>query len=583
MKRTIKITVALGLSMGMLLYACKKDFLNKAPLGTLDPSTLANSAGVSKTLIGAYALINGFGSPGEGYGTGPSNWIFGSVAADDAYKGSDAGDQPDIGSIETYSANSANSFFNDRWRFELGAIQRTNDVLRVMALATDMSAAEKKSTEAEARFLRAYYHFELKRVFNKIPIVDESVTYASGNLLVPNDKDAWPFIEADMKFAVENLPAVQPAIGRVNSWAAKAFLARIYLYEHKFQEAKPIFADVIANGTTSSGAKYDLVAFSANFNAATKNSAEAVFSAQYAVNDNSGGNSGSRSEVLNYPSNGGPGGCCGFFQPSQSLVNSYRVDANGLPFLDTFNDVDVKSDQGIASDKPFTPETAALDPRLDETVGRRGIPYLDWGLHPGLNWVRDQGNGGPYAPIKNVYYKSQQASLTDKSFWSSGISANNYTIIRFADVLLESAEVETELGNLAGALALVNRVRARAANPTGWVKTYVDNSDPSKGFTNTPAANYQIGLYPSFPSKEYAQKAVRFERKLELAMEGQRFFDLVRYGTADVELNSYIAKEKSRRLYFQNSSFVKGKNEYFAIPLNQIDLAKGTLTQNPGY
>ncbi|MET4082772.1 hypothetical protein ABIB40_002736 [Pedobacter sp. UYP30] len=583
MKRTLKITLALGLSTGMLLYACKKDFLDKAPLGTLDPTTVANSAGVGKILIGAYSLINGFGSSGQGYGTGPSNWIFGSVAADDAYKGSEAGDQSDILSIETYSANSANSFFNDRWTFMLAAVQRTNDVLRVMALATDMSADEKKSTEAEARFLRAYYNFEMKIVFNKIQIVDESISYENGNLLVPNDKDAWPFIEADMKFAVENLPATQPAVGRVNSWAAKAFLARIYLYQHKYTDARPIFADVIANGTTSSGVKYNLVPFADNFNAITKNSAEAVFSAQYSVNDNSGGNGGSRTEILNYPSNGGPGGCCGFFQPTQSLVNSFRVDANGLPFLDNFNDVDVKNDQGIESDKPFTPETAALDPRLDETVGRRGIPYLDWGLHPGKNWVRDQNSGGPYAPIKNVYYKTQQASLTDKSFWSTGVNANNYTIIRFADVLLESAEVETELGNMAGALALVNRVRARAANPIGWVKTYKDNSDPSKGFTNTPAANYKIGLYPSFPTKEYAQKAVRFERKLELAMEGQRFFDLVRYGTADVVLNNFIAKEKSRRSYFTNASFTKGKNEYFAIPLTQIDLSKGTLTQNPGY
>lgn len=580
----IKITLTIFISCVVFLYACKKEFLERAPLGSLDQSNLATTAGVRGLLIGAYSLLDGFGGAGGGFATAASNWVFGGVASDDAYKGSDPGDQADIVSIETYSSNASNGYYDSKWRHLYDAVQRSNDVLRVMAEVDGLSEAEKNTLSAEARFLRAHYHFEAKRIWNMVPYIDETITYANGNILVPNDKDIWPNIEADLKFAVANLPALQPAIGRANSWAAKAYLAKVYLYQKKYADAKPLFDDVIANGTTPSGKKYELVPnFFDNFNPETKNSAESVFAAQMSVNDNSGGNNGNWGDVLNFPYNNGPGGCCGFYQPSQSLVNSFRVSASGLPFLTDFNSVNVKNDQGIKSDQPFTTETAPLDPRLDRTVGRRGIPYLDWGLHGGNDWVRDQANGGPYAPMKNVYAKKQQEKFSDKSFWSTGITANNYTIIRFADVLLMSAEVEVEIGSLERARELVNLVRQRAANPVGWVKTYVDPKAPEKGFTNTPAANYQVGLYPAFAGKDFARQAVRFERKIELAMEGHRFFDLVRYGTAAEELNQYIAAEKSRRSYLNNASFTKGQDEYFPIPRNQIDLSKGTLKQNPGH
>jgi starch-binding outer membrane protein, SusD/RagB family len=581
MRSYIKLSVALSLSC-LVLYACKKDFLERAPLGSLDPGTLSSPAGVKGLLIGAYSLLDGFGGAGGGFATAASNWVFGGVASDDAYKGSDPGDQADIVSIETYSANSSNPYFNDKWRHLYDAVQRSNDVLRVMATVEGLSDAEKAVIEGEAKFLRAHYHFEAKRIWNMVPYIDETVTYGNGNFLVPNDKDIWPNIEADLKAAVASLPATQPAVGRANSWAAKAYLAKVYMYQKKYAEAKALFDDVIANGVTASGKKYALVNFFDNFNPETKNSAESVFSAQMSVNDNSGGNNGNWGDVLNFPYNGGPGGCCGFYQPSQSLVNSYRVDAAGLPFIDNFNSVNVKNDQGLKSTDPFTPETAALDPRLDMTVGRRGLPYLDWGLHPGNDWIRDQANGGPYAPIKNIYAKRQQEAYSDKSFWSSGITANNYTIIRFADVLLMSAEAEVEVGSLEKARELVNQVRARAANPAGWVKTYVDPADPSKGYSSTPAANYNIGLYPAFATKEFARQAVRFERKLELAMEGHRFFDLVRYGIAAEELNKYISVEKARRSYLNNATFTKGQDEYYPIPSSQIDLSKGALKQNPG-
>ena len=570
--------ILLGITTSMVLfYACSKNFLEKNPLGSLDQNTLANKAGVEGVLIGAYSLLDGYGGSGGGWQSAGSNWVYGGVASDDAYKGSDPGDQADIVPIETYSPTASNGYFNQKWQAVYDGIQRSNDVLRLMAAATDISDAEKKTIGAQARYLRAHYHMEAKKMWNNIPYVDETITYAAGNFNVPNTTDAWPKIVADLDYAIANLPATQTAVGRVNSWAAKSLKAKALMFQKNFSGALPILKDVIANGVTAGNKKYALAAnFFDNFNAETKNSSEAVFSVQQSVNDNSNGSNGGWGDVLNFPYNGGPGGCCGFYQPSISLANSYQVDAvTGLPLLDTWNATNFKSDDGINTSAAFTPDvTTPVDPRLDFTLGRRGVPYLDWGNHPGSDWVRDQNNGGPYAPKKAVYFKSQTGRLTDKSFWTSGVTANNYTLIRFADVLLWAAECEVEVGSLSNAVDLVNQVRSRVKNnPSTWVK--------DAGGAN--AANYQVGLYTAFADQATGRKAVRFERKLELAMEGHRFFDLVRYGIADVELNAYIAKEKVKRTFFTNATFTKGRNEYFPIPQSQIDLSKGALKQNSGF
>lgn len=562
-----------------MLYACKKSFLEKAPLGTLDQNTLADKNGVDALLIGAYAQLNGFSGAGGGFYSTPSNWVFGGVASDDAYKGSDAGDQSvESNPIETYTVTPTNTPVAQKWAAVYDGIQRCNDVLRFIELATDINDADKQNLIGQARFLRGVYHFEVKKVFNMVPYVDETVTYDAQNYNVPNDRDIWPDIEADFKFAADNLPATQDAVGRANEWAAKAYLAKCYVFQKKYSEAKPILEDVVANGVTSNGVHYALVAkFADNFNAETENNRESVFQVQYSVNDGSNGGNSAWGDVLNFPYNNGtadmPGGCCGFYQPSQNLVNAFRVDADGLPFLTTFNAVDVKNDQGLKSSDPFTPETAPLDARLDWTVGRRGIPYLDWGKHPGQAWIRDQSNGGPYSPIKNVYYQSQEGQLTDNSFWTKGVVANNYSLIRFADVILWLAECEVEIGTLDKAKDLVNLVRSRAANPAGFVQ-------------GSPA-NYKVGLYPSFSSQDYGRMAVQFERRLELGMEGHRFFDLVRWGIAAPVLNAYVAKAQSSRQYLQGVTFAAGKNEYFPIPQGEIDQSQQdgapTLKQNPGY
>lgn len=566
-----------------LLVSCDKSYLERTPQGPLDANSLANTNGVEALLIGAYSMLDGYATGTTeigGWATAASNWVYGSIVGGDAHKGSTGTDQVDINSIETYSPIPTNSFFNDKWKAVYEGVTRANITLKTMAAAKDLSADDRKRIEGEARFLRAHYHFEAKKMWNMAPFIDETMTdfqVPNVKVNVPNDQSIWPKIQADLQFAFDNLPAQQSAVGRVNKWAAAAMLGKCLLFQKKYPEAKAILEQVYAQGTNPLGIKYGLLdKYQDNFDAATKNSKESVFAVQSSVNDGATAANANRGDVLNAPY-GGPFDCCGFFQPSQDLVNSYMVNATtGLPDVDGYNTAPpVTSDEGIAIKDPFTPYQGTLDSRLDWTVGRRGIPYLDWGPHQGISWQRDQGYGGPYNTKKNVYYKAQKGTLTDNTFWASTVTAINVNLIRFADVILWLAECEVEAGDLNKARSYVNEVRARAAKPISWVT--VDG-------TTTPAANYKVGIYDkAFADQATARKAVHFERKLELGMEGHRFFDLVRWGEAAGTLNKYIQYESKFRTYMAGATFTAGKNEYFPIPQRQIDLSNGVLKQNPGY
>jgi hypothetical protein len=584
-------------------YACKKEFLDIPPVGSLNPSIVANVQGVQGLLIGAYATLDGYPGNGDGgWGGAISNWTFGSIAADDAYKGSTPDDQGPIVPLENWSVDASNSYCSGKWQNCYYGVQRANDVLRILPLAKDIPADQATVIQAEARFIRGFQHFELKKVFGNVPYIGENVTgdtssaEAVTNISGSGYVDIWPDIEADFKYAMDNLPPTQPQVGRANKWAAEAFLAKTYMFQKKYSDAKPLLDELISSGTTSDGLKYGLINYSSNFNPAQNHQkdAEAVFSVQMSVNDGSGNAqnngqgvaNGNYGDLLNFPYNAGPGACCGFFNPSQSLANAYKTDANGLPLLDeSYNSGTNVSSSTYAGN---------LDSRIDWAIGRKGIPYLDWGPHPGDAWIRDPANDGHFNAKKNVYAASQKGTLSStESYWASTeLTANNVNVIRFADVLLWAAEADLALGDPATALTLVNRVRARAADPKGWVYAGGAAYDPGSGTYSpqtTPAAHYHVGLYPAgaFSDPVYAMKAIMFERRLELSMEGQRFFDLVRWGVADIVLNAYAAHEKTIVPVYVGAKFTKGKNEYFPIPQSQIDAvnASGTvyLKQNPNY
>lgn len=557
-----------------LCTACSNKFLDLKPKGVLLPEQLHTANGVNALLISAYSLMDGVGAGNTTYHSSADNWVYGSVASDDAYKGTTSGDQPNINLIEAYQIQSDNDYFRGKWRAVYDGIARANDVLQALAeTSTDEIGDDLRTiTTAESRFLRAHYHFEAKKMWNHVPYIDEN-TYNPEDpesTKVGNTEDIWPKIEADLQFAYENLPPRQAQVGRANKWSAAATLAKAYMFEHKYAEAKVLLDEIMTSGG------YRLVdRYADNFRAPTNNNAESILEVQHSVNDGApGGQNGNEGATLNYPY-GGPTTCCGFFQPSQNLVNAFKTDAAGLPLLDNFNDTDVTNDQGIESSAPFTPYAGTLDPRLDWTVGRRGIPYLDHGLHPGKSWVRDQAYAGPYSPKKHMFYKADLGSATFAN--NPRQNANNYRMIRYSHVILWLAECEIEIGSLERARELVNMIRQRAANPDGFVKM-PDGSN---------AANYVIGLYnTAWADKETARKAVRFEERLEFGMEGHRFFDLVRWGIAEQVLDAYLAKEKQKRTYLNAADF-KPYNIYYPIPLQEIvnssKNGQPTLTQNEGY
>ena len=571
------LTFAIVCSLSITI-ACSDDFLNVGATGSLSEAQMTSLSGIDGVLIGAYSSLNGtFGNRFEA----PSHWVTGSIAGGEANKGTDPGDYSSINPVQRYETDATQGDLNQLWRGRFDGVSRANSVLKLIAMSETLSAAEAARLSGEARLLRGHFYFDLKKHFNNVPYIDETIE-ASDISDVPNSPGVtWDAIIADFQYAFDNLPATQAQAGRVNKWAALAYLGKAKLYKKDFAGAKSAFDQVIASGVTPSGEKYALLDNYANiYNAEYDNHAEAVMDVEAANNSGSTANA-NYFDDLNYPYNtgaDGPGNCCGFFQPSFSLANAFRT-VNGLPRVngeEYTSAGELVTDYGLESSDAFTQDSGPLDPRIDHSIGRRGIPYLDWIAHPGKAWIRAQPYAGPYSPKKYIYYKSQEGSLTDASSWTRGYALMNYTIIRFADVLLMAAEAEIEAGSLDKALDYVNQVRRRAANSAHWVK----NPDGSN------AANYDIALYSSFPSKDFATKALRMERKLELSGEGHRFFDLVRWGIAADELNKYLPYEASKGLVtkFGGARFTAGKNEYYPIPQTQIDIqGSDVLSQNPGY
>jgi tetratricopeptide (TPR) repeat protein len=562
--------------LAMLLFtvlSCRKEFLEKNPQGELSAEQLQTQDGVEGALTGAYSLLNGNTNGTWGnYASGPSQWLLGEVTSDNAHKGSDNGDQPNMNLLERHSPTSTNDNLATMWTRCYEGVQRCNNTLRLLTAvqagsAGQFSEARAKEIQAEARLLRAHYYFFLARAFKNIPLITEATTEAA----VDNTADIYPQIVSDLQYAVENLTVVSPKgqVGRVNKLAAQAYLGKVLLYQKNYAQALPLFNEVIAarpNITTLS--------FTDNFDITKENGPESIFAVQHSVGtDGSGGDNGNVGDMLNFPyGNGLPITCCGFFQPTLDLANSYKVTTTGLPFLDnSYRTNPYISDLGLTQAQKAAYQvnrTLRVDPRMDYTLGRRGVPYRDWGLMGGDSWIRESSNGGPFVSIKNSIEASQIASGTGPG--NANITGLNVNLIRLADVYLMAAECEVELGNLSRALTLVNDIRTRA----GLL--------PAKVVGGAPIADYAVSLYPSFPNADYARTAVRFERRLELALEGHRYYDLVRWGVLKPTLESYFAFEGGFFSYLRGI-VIDPADEYYPIPQEQIDRSNQVLKQNPGY
>jgi hypothetical protein len=587
MKKLTLIIVLIGLS-----FSCSDSFFDLKPQGRASIEQLSNKNGVNALLIGAYSLVDGVGSGNTGRQSTVSNYVFGGIASDDAVKGTDAGDQPEQSFIEQYNWLSDNTYFLGKWWHQYDGVARCNEVIQIVngELVKDMTDAEKTQVIAEARFLRGFYHFEAKKMWNNIPYIDETIYVSAdaNSTKISNTEDAWPKIEADFKFAADNLPPVQTQKGRATQWAAKSFLAKSLLFEKKWAQAKVLLDDVVKNSGKKLVANYH-----DNYRTTGNNNTESIFEVQFSVNDGTNGNNGNAGDNLNWPySANAPGrGCCGFYQPSHNLVNAFKTE-KGLPMigaaadgsLDTYNKVDLPNDQGIVASAPFTlDKTVPVDPRLDWTVGRRGVNFLDWGPMPGSSWIRDQVYAGPFTGKKWMYYVGEENSTTHST--SKRNVNNNFRMIKFSHVLLWLAECEVELGNLAAAEGYVNQIRVRAKTGSVQDETVTYKVEP-----------YPVGTFAS-KGAEYARNAVRMEQRLEFAMEGHRFFDLVRWGIASKVLNKYALEEAapgkepsgrtfSKRGYMAGKTFTD-KNNFYPLPQDEILNSqldgKPTLTQNPGY
>ncbi|UBM60509.1 RagB/SusD family nutrient uptake outer membrane protein [Marinilongibacter aquaticus] len=558
-----------------LTFSCKDSFLDVEPTGSLSETQLLSPAGLEGSLIGAYSMLNGKGFDRQ---SGPNNWM-GQMLGGVSNKGTDPGDGAVYNAIQRFEGNSATSNFENLWKAKFEGIARANSTIKLAIASDQITDATRTRIIAEARTLRGHYYFGLKMWFDSVPYIDETV--ADEDIpSIPNTPDVWGNIEADFKFGMDNLDETQSDVGRVNKWAAASYLAKTYLYQQKYTEAKALLDNIMSSGQTSNGLKYQLLdEFPQIFNAENDNHAEAVWAVQ-SSNQTGSTNNANWFDDLNYPYNtgaDGPGNCCGFNQPSFTMANMYRT-SSGLPLLDeSFNSAanEVKNDYGVESADAFTEDAGPLDPRIDFTIGRRGIPYLDWIEHPGKKWIRNQPYAGPYSPKKFVYYKTQENSFTDGSSWTRGYATMNVPIIRYADVVLWAAECEIALGNLDKGREYINMVRARVANPDTWVMEY-DGSGP--------AANYQIELYDSFSGDAEAWKALKMERVLELAQEGHRFWDLVRWGDIDHFMNDIYFPHEGKILVtmFGGAKFTANKNEILPIPRTQIDI-QPALKQNPNY
>ena len=597
---------AFALASLTMSTGCGDNFLELTPVSSTSEGTLSTPEGVDYLLTGAYSTLNSMLSSAGGMGEASlTNWVWGDIVGGDANKGSTASDQPDLTQLETWSWSSENGYIKNRWDAVYESVKRCNNVI---SLATKLADQLPNAADiiAQAQFLKGFWMFEGIRIYGPaIPYVSVEDYEASTDPQVSNVDESgnyiyiWDKVEADLKAAASALPATRPSgqYGRATSWQAKAVLAKFYVYwsspydgsagygANKWSEAKSLLDEIIANGVDAMGQKYQLANdYQALWHPETSDwTGESVFDIQFTISGTtSQTNSPHHTHATEFSGSLGQGGW-GFYQPSFEFVNSHIVDANGLPVSVAEYNAHAPLTP-LASANPVTDLATFTDPRLDVNAGRMGVPYLDFGKTPDMSFVRDYTNGGMYVNKKGHAWNSERSSYPTTHPTSTAI---NYHIIRFADILLWRAEIAVNEGDLATALKYINQVRARAAKfyvaaESGITKgTYVMD-DKVNGTTGVDAAaNYRIGLYPSFASAAEAREALEREMRIEFGMEGRRWFDIARWGKVADVLNTYAASESRYLGKFVNTYSASWVN--FPIPTSEINTAMGRFVQTANW
>ena len=564
----------------MLLTSGCSDFLDSHnPQGSMDNEQLNNPEYVDNLIISAYAVW----ISAEDINSSFSMWNY-DVRSDDAYKGGNGTEDGDVFHNLEVSQGIMTTAWNisDMWQRLYNCISRANAALQLLDQMDENTYPLKNQRIAEMKFLRGHGHFLLKQLFKKIVIAnDENMSPEEYNNLsntVYTNDEQWQQIANDFQFAFDNLPDTQADKGRPTKGAAAAYLAKIYLYKAYRQdnpennEVTSINEDDLKNVVkyteeaimTAGG--YGLESdFHNNFRPEPEyeNGKESLWAMQYSINDGTTNGNCNWSNGLIVPNIPGvTDGGCDFYKPSQNLVNAFKTTIDGYPMFDNFNDENYN----------MTVDNA--DPRLFLTVGMPGLPYEfnpKYMMAKTSVWSRSNGLYGYYVTLKqNVDPDSQY--LVKGSWWGTSM---NHIVIRYADVLLMRAEALIQLndGRISEAMGLINRIRNRAKTSTSMIANYED--DYNVKFSVEPYSDTDC-------SKAEALKRLKFERRLELAMESDRFFDLVRWGDAESVLNAYYAGEADVCSIYSSANFTKNKNEYLPIPFAQISASNGIYDQNCG-
>lgn len=548
------------------LFAGCSDFLDMNPNGILDEESVSGVEQLDKLVISAYSML------GNDHYDIPFNlWPYGNVRSDDAYKGGrDESDIQDFHFYETSSNITANFGEPDGlWYNCYIAISRANNALRSLNNVSEQDFPNKKIRIGECRFIRGHFYFLLKVLFKSIPYIDETVAIEDygtiSNIALSND-ELWQKIADDFKAAYDNLPESQGTdVGRANKYSAAAYLAKTYLYKAYRQDEKHNVTEINAedlkqvltfsNEVMSSdyGLEDD---FAYNFLPGSyENGKESLFAIQHSTDDGTLYGRLNFSDALNVPMKFS--GSCDFQKPSQNLVNAYKT-VNGLPEFSDYN----KADYNANTDK--------VDPRLYHTVALPGVPYkYDKKNIFDESWTRNKAVYGLYSSLKENVALNDPSSVLIDPFRAN---TKNKIVIRYADVVLMRAEALIELDREKEALPLINEIRERAKKNTGLID-YAENVDIAL-YVDNVNCNW---------TKPYAREALRWERRLELAMESQRFFDLVRWGIADSVINTFYKEEAPKRTYYEDAHFEKNRAEYVPIPQQQINFSKQVYKQNYGY
>jgi hypothetical protein len=571
-----KIFNIFGAALLLCALASCNDFLEEhVPQAALSEDQVKDPKNVESMVVAAYAIF----TSAEDINSSFSMWNF-DVRSDDAYKGGNGTNDGDVFhqlEIEQ-GVLTTNWNINDMWVRLYNCISRVNTALSVLESCDDSFEA-KQQRIAEMKFLRAYGHFLLKRLYKYIPfIMNPNLTYDEYNVLsnrqFTND-EGWQQIINDLTEAFNTLPETQEELGRPTKGAAAAFLTKVYLYKAYRQD------DPETNQVTSINQEdlkkvieYSDPKYYGNYGLekdihnnfrpeeSYENGRESIWAIQYSRNDGSTYGNLNWSYGLIPPSipNVTDGGC-DFYKPSQNLVNAYRTGTDGLPYIDTFNDQDYDKSADNA------------DPRLFLTVGMPGMPYMfnkDYIIKRNHVWSRSNGLYGYNISLKhNVDPALINVYLIKGSYWASSM---NRIVFRYADVLLERAEAYAQMDKTSEAISLVNDIRNRAGGSTQMIATYPADYGVS----------FKVNTYPGSYSKEDALKIVKMERRLELGMESERFFDLVRWGEAAQVLNKYYAEEIDNCNIYSEAHFTADKDEYLPIPFEQLSASNGHYVQNIG-